>query len=1113
MSLRTKVNGITAWVNLRLKGYDLLLNNVLMDLMKGTNVKMLIQSLTGIDNKKLQSFDGLTQQQKTTRVEWIVKELKESGVIPDDMYVDCRLFAMRHADHVFDLLWKLVSHDIWHTWERLEYLTLDNNETLTEIPFEWIPRPAPVKKKKKKVKYNQSLLSGFGSSAVIAEAIPAAAEASPPPAEPHIKFPGEEFCKKFKSRKNKDHPDPEECILEMINKMLKSTREGQKLNVESLEDLVDSRVLCEFVNSFVPGTFTTEILLNDRWSINLAIRMFEKMIRISTPIDSQDLVEADSSAICSTFCVYLMCGFKLRQARAALGRKRELEHRIRSDRHELENNIPKICENTEMLKKRNKLKASIEHHEQEIYRLKAKYDLENCQRWWDHTAEVQSEAREAVARKMKERFDTLSVPRSVTITDLTVALVINLNLTNGNGFYHCKQRESVTPERKIVLRDLNTGDFLDDFSHGRGPGKLNIRKILRLSTFEVIDLNPSNYPQYEIFLESQSKNKVLKAGSEFLYQVFPGNTLMFENLFFKAAKVGELDTIQKLVVFFQDKKPGFINAREKKTGNTALHMAARNGHFEIALYLLENGAHLDTRNTLGATPFFGAVESLNRGISQLYRIADDSGNISFSRTLGSHENSAQLLVEWGTNIWMKNKQSKVVFEVVRCDDHKNHLNGYYDHLQTSIPKLMKGDTELLAKMVEEHVTGVRQFASLRSRCINGSTLLHTAAYFGAISVVKVLLKERVDVNLQDYKGATPLHRAKDRETIKELIEAGANLNAEDSEGNTPLHVKCYGEANKPTAVDCIKEMLAMKINLTHRNNKELMAIHCCAMQGRIDALELLLEADFDDTMQSALTSEDAKSPPSLPHLALANDFLECGKWLVEKGFDFKEHEQDVLVHRLLTEQIQSKQRLDVMRFLFEHGADLDQRYSGGNSPLHYAAGMTGPTDVLNLLVEYGADVDAINEDHCTPLFFATQANNFFGAGGLLLAGANVRHKNFQGLTAFDCILDYDEWLECGCFTDEIKARLKAYSLKHARDLVRAITQKVKGSGRRGLFAKASSAHAMHTRGSSPQHPSLHLINTSSSQQNLRTAVHGAASSLSGRGSMLPPLQPKGFLTY
>ena len=52
------------------------------------------------------------------------------------------------------------------------------------------------------------------------------------------------------------------------------------------------------------------------------------------------------------------------------------------------------------------------------------------------------------------------------------------------------------------------------------------------------------------------------------------------------------------------------------------------------------------------------------------------------------------------------------------------------------------------------------------RCINGSTLIHTAAYFGVIPVLKVLLKERVDVNLRDYKGATPLHRAKDKPTIR-----------------------------------------------------------------------------------------------------------------------------------------------------------------------------------------------------------------------------------------------------------------------------------------------------------------------------------------------------------
>ena len=102
---------------------------------------------------------------------------------------------------------------------------------------------------------------------------------------------------------------------------------------------------------------------------------------------------------------------------------------------------------------------------------------------------------------------------------------------------------------------------------------------------------------------------------------------------------------------------------------------------------------------------------------------------------------------------------------------------------------------------------------------------------------------------------------------------------------------------------CLIIQLGRGINLSHRNNKELLAIHCCAMQGRIDAIQLLLEVDTEGILTSAIEQEDRKTPPSLAHLALANDFLECGEWLVENGFEFKEHEQDILVHRLLTEQI------------------------------------------------------------------------------------------------------------------------------------------------------------------------------------------------------------------
>ena len=45
--------------------------------------------------------------------------------------------------------------------------------------------------------------------------------------------------------------------------------------------------------------------------------------------------------------------------------------------------------------------------------------------------------------------------------------------------------------------------------------------------------------------------------------------------------------------------------------------------------------------------------------------------------------------------------------------------------------------------------------------------------------------------------------------------------------------------------------------------------------------------------------------------------------------------------------------------------------------LHYAAGLSGPTDVLELLINYGAAIDACNEECCTPLFFSILANRFY----------------------------------------------------------------------------------------------------------------------------------------
>lgn len=57
------------------------------------------------------------------------------------------------------------------------------------------------------------------------------------------------------------------------------------------------------------------------------------------------------------------------------------------------------------------------------------------------------------------------------------------------------------------------------------------------------------------------------------------------------------------------------------------------------------------------------------------------------------------------------------------------------------------------------------------------------------------------------------------------------------------------------------------------------------------------------------------------------------------------------------------------------------------SALHLAAGLSNTSDVLGLLLSHGADVDAVNDDLCSPLFYATQANNMF-AGSLLITHGN-----------------------------------------------------------------------------------------------------------------------------
>ena len=55
------------------------------------------------------------------------------------------------------------------------------------------------------------------------------------------------------------------------------------------------------------------------------------------------------------------------------------------------------------------------------------------------------------------------------------------------------------------------------------------------------------------------------------------------------------------------------------------------------------------------------------------------------------------------------------------------------------------------------------------------------------------------------------------------------------------------------------------------------------MQGRTDVIDILLHSDQSEVMCSLLAEEEhqparCKNPPSLIHLAIANDHTDAAKW-------------------------------------------------------------------------------------------------------------------------------------------------------------------------------------------------------------------------------------------
>jgi ankyrin repeat protein len=239
----------------------------------------------------------------------------------------------------------------------------------------------------------------------------------------------------------------------------------------------------------------------------------------------------------------------------------------------------------------------------------------------------------------------------------------------------------------------------------------------------------------------------------------------------------------------------------------------------------------------------------------------------------------------------------------------------------------------------------------------GGTALHFSIGT-SIAVARRLIGNGSQINLVDREGATPLHWAvrKDKpDFIRLLVQAGASIDTRDNAGQSPLQLA------RTASIKSVKELVA---------NKELGDVE--------DASILLHGAVYDRNFEIVEILLQAGANPNKPYQNCPSTLFVLGYW------------GEPLSWRL------SRARR-CLELLISHGAHINLRTEGGESPLHYFAQNWGQEEVKQLL-DAGAEIDAVNFTGQTPLMFARSREV---AEFLIAAGASSERRDKFGYNPVD----------------------------------------------------------------------------------------------------------------
>lgn len=244
-----------------------------------------------------------------------------------------------------------------------------------------------------------------------------------------------------------------------------------------------------------------------------------------------------------------------------------------------------------------------------------------------------------------------------------------------------------------------------------------------------------------------------------LFLVFFGLflTVFSKNIFaqqqvYESIKAGRIEEVEKFI-----NNGGDANLKNED-GESILHVAIWNGHFDIAKYLIDKGADVNIKNKTGSTLLkYAAIAGLYETAWQPFT---NSASGKYTQYPGQLE-IAKLLISKGAKIDVTDE----------------------DNATPLISTVDRGYFEIAQYLID-------QGADVNAKTLSGGvTPLHLAACKSNVQLVKYLLSKKAKVNEKTTDNQTPLMLAAawgSTEIVKLLIAGGASVNDKDKDGKTAL---------------------------------------------------------------------------------------------------------------------------------------------------------------------------------------------------------------------------------------------------------------------------------------------------------------------------------------